>query len=63
MSNFSFFHSIFYPFIELSAIFIKFKIVIYKLWVWKNLKFIVWETVDQFMEQEAIVVDQQDDLS
>ena len=31
MSNFSFSHSVFYPFGELSAIFIKFKIVICKL--------------------------------
>ena len=29
-SNFSFTHSVFYPFEELSAIFIKFKIVVYK---------------------------------
>ena len=31
MSNFSFSHSVFYPFGELSAIFIKFEIVAYKL--------------------------------
>ena len=30
-SNFSFTHSVFYPFRELSAIFIKFKIVVCKL--------------------------------
>ena len=31
MSNFSFSHSVFYPFEELSSIFIKFKIVVCKL--------------------------------
>ena len=31
MSNFSFFHSVFYPFGELSAIFIKFEIIVCKL--------------------------------
>ena len=31
MSNFSFSHRVFYPFEELSAIFIKVKIVVYKL--------------------------------
>ena len=30
-SNFSFTHSVFYPFGELSGIFIKFKIVVYRL--------------------------------
>ena len=45
-SNFSFSRSVFYPFEELSAIFIKFKIVVCKhFWVWKSLKFIVWERV------------------
>ena len=45
MSNFSFSCSVFYPFGKLSAIFIKFKIVVCKLTVWKSLKFVVWETV------------------
>ena len=36
-SNFCFFHSIFYPG-QLFAIFLKFKIVVYKLSVWKSLK-------------------------
>ena len=45
-SNFSFSHSVFYPPWKLSAIFIKFKIVICKrLPVWKSLKFVVWERV------------------
>ena len=45
-SNFSFSHSIFYPLGELSAFFIKFEIVISKVfWVWKSLKFVVWERV------------------
>ena len=46
MSNFSFSHSVFYPFRELSAIFIKFEIVVFKLfqldqseimWFWKGI--------------------------
>ena len=45
MSNFSFSHSVFYPFEELSSIFIKFEIVVCKLSVWKSLKFVVWERV------------------
>ena len=40
-SNFSFSHSVFYPFEEHSAIFIKFKIFS----IWKSLKFVVWERV------------------
>ena len=44
-SNFSFSHSVFYPFGELCAIFIKFKMVVCKLSVWKSLKFVVWEKV------------------
>ena len=45
MSNFSFFHRVFYPFGELSAIFIKFEIVICKLSQFGSLKFVVWERV------------------
>ena len=41
-SNFSFTHSVFYLFGEPSSIFIKFRIVVCKLWVWKSLKFVVW---------------------
>ena len=43
-SNFSFSHSVFNPFRELSAIFIKFEIVC-KLFQFGSLKFVVWETV------------------
>ena len=44
MSNFSFSYSVFYPFGELSAIFIKFEICqLLTLLVWKSLKFVVWE--------------------
>ena len=47
MSNFSFSHSVFYPFGELSAIFIKFEIVICKtLSVWKSLKFVILKRAD-----------------
>ena len=44
-SNFSFSHSVFCPFGELSAILIKFEIFVCKLSVWKSLKFVVWERV------------------
>ena len=44
-SNFSFSHSAFYPFGELSAIFMKFGIVASILFsVWKSLKFVVNKT-------------------
>ena len=45
MSNFSISHSVFYPFGEFSAIFIKCKIVVCTLSVSKSLKFVVWERV------------------
>ena len=47
MSDFSFSHSILYPSGELSAIFIKFDIVISLqiISVWKKLKFVVWLTL------------------
>ena len=44
--HFSFFLSIFFPFGELSAIFIRFEIVVCKLSVWKSLQFVVWERVN-----------------
>ena len=44
-SNFSFSHIVFYPFGELSAIFIKFEIVVWRLSVLKSLKFVVWKRV------------------
>ena len=43
MSNFSLSHSVFYPFEYLSVIFVKFEIVVCKLFqFWKSLKFVVW---------------------
>ena len=46
MNNFSFSHSVFYPFRQLSAIFIIFEIVVCKLFQFrKSLKFVVWERV------------------
>ena len=44
-SNFSFSRSVFYPFGELCPIFIKFKIVVCKVFQFGSLKFIVWERV------------------
>ena len=44
-SNFSFFHSVFYPSGELSSIFTKFKIDVYKLFRFGSPKFVVWERV------------------
>ena len=42
-SNFSFSHSVFYPFGKLSAIFVKFEIVVCKLFQFrKSLKFVAW---------------------
>ena len=44
-SNFSFSHSVFYSFGELSAIFIEFEIVVYELFQFvKSLNFFVWES-------------------
>ena len=46
-SNFYFSHSVFYPFRELSTIFIKFRIVVCRLLQFgKSLKFVVWERVN-----------------
>ena len=45
-SNFSFSHSVFYPFGELSAIFIVYEIVVCKLFQFGSLKFVVWEKVN-----------------
>ena len=42
-SNFSFLHSVFYPFGKLFAIFINFEIVVFKLFQFGSLKFVVWE--------------------
>ena len=48
MRNFSFSHSVFYLFGELSAIFIELKIVICKFCQFGCLKFVVWERVNQY---------------
>ena len=50
-SNFSFSHSVFYPFGELSAICNKFENCrLQTLLVWKSLKFVVWERVTLSMK-------------
>ena len=61
-SNFSFFLSVFYPFGELSAIFIKFKNCrLQTLSIWTSLKFVFWERVKRaclefdFLQQSAEV--------
>ena len=55
MSNFSFSHSVFYLFREVSAIFIKFKIVVCKLFqFWKSLNFVVWERVKKHKAHRTI---------
>ena len=52
-SNFSFSHSVFYPFVKPFAIFIKSKIVVCKLFsVWKNLKSVVRERVKSWSPNE-----------
>ena len=53
MSNFSFSHSVFYSFRELS---IKLKIVIGKLSVSKSLKFVVWERVKESCQSKISVM-------
>ena len=50
--KFLLFQSVFYPFGKLSAIFIKFEIVVCKLFqVGRVLKFVVWERVKGFFSQ------------
>ena len=44
-SNFSISHSVFYLFGELPAMFIKFEIIVCKLFQFGSLKFVVWERV------------------
>ena len=44
--NFSFSHSVFCQFGELSAIFIKFEFVVCNLFQFDSLKFVVWERVE-----------------
>ena len=45
-SNFSFSHSVFYQFEELSAIFIKFEIAVCQSFQFGSLKFFIWERVN-----------------
>ena len=54
MSNFSFSHSDFYRFGELSAIFIEFKIVIANSYQFGSLKFVVWERVLNSIPEDKI---------
>ena len=58
MSNFSFSHIVFYPFGELSAIFIKFKIVVCKLFWFGSLKFVLWERVKKMHLNLSFVLEQ-----
>ena len=52
-SNWSFSHSVFYQFGELSFVSIKLKIVVCTLSVWKNLKFVVLKKIkDMFLQPE-----------
>ena len=47
-SNFSFSHSVFYLFGELSAIFIQIQnCCVQTLSVWKSIKFVIWERVNK----------------
>ena len=49
-SDFTFSHSVFYQYGELSAISIRFEIIVCKaLSVWKSLKFVVWKKVKSFL--------------
>ena len=54
MSNFSFSHSNFYAFGDLSVIFIILKIIFCLLSVWKNLKFFIWERVNPFPNNKIL---------
>ena len=67
MSNFSFSHSVFYPFGELSAISTKFKIVVCKLFrigKFKNLLFgkrlndeiCIWQDRERFEKKEKMLI-------
>ena len=54
-SNFSFSHSVSYPYEELSFIFIKFKTVGCKLFKFGSLKYVVWERVNPFTNQSMFL--------
>ena len=54
-TNFSFSHSVFYPYGKISAIFIKFEIDMCKtLSVWKSLEFVVWERVKKGLKNKGL---------
>ena len=53
-SNFSFFHRVFNPFGELTDMFIKLKIVVCKLSVWKSLEFVIWERVNSLPNDKIL---------
>ena len=53
-SNFPFSHNVFYPFGELSDIFIKLEIVVFTLSVWKSLNFAFSERVKQFFKNPLL---------
>ena len=52
-SNFSFPHSVFYPFREFSDLSIKFEIVVCKLHQFGSLKFDVWERVNDLDKNKS----------
>ena len=54
MSNFSFSHSICYLCGELATIFIKFEIVVFKLFQFERVKFITWERVNRLPQQQIL---------
>ena len=57
-SNFSFSHSVGYPFEELFPNFLKFRIVVCKLFqVSENLNFVVWKMVKLILRQNNAVLD------
>ena len=54
-SNFAFSHSVFYPFEELSAIFIKFEIVVCKLFQFATLKLVILEKVNCTTQSQVLL--------
>ena len=57
MSNFSFSHSVFYPLRELSPVFIKFEIVVCKVFQFgRTQKYVIWEDcIENFVKKGAII--------
>ena len=55
-SNFSFSHSVFYPFRKLSAIFIQFRnCCLQALSVWKGPKFVFWKRVNDVFNSISVI--------